>query len=1721
MHGFDTSNPIGGLDLDSVAQNVEDTDYVYALNVRNAINNAARGNSLTNIQGNVDITKYTLPYGSTSTLPNGQNKCIGAFEDTKYNTVIFCVWNSNGEHQILRYYRNKTSPANPYGEVQQIISYDFGWNKDTRITSGNIVYGDPQGTGAGDLFYWCDPVPKKINLDKANICEKYKSWNVYLPLSKAGSSYFFQVVVRRFDNNAPIASINVNIAPNLTIEQMFASLAQQINAGLGQYITADACDCKLTITEDAVNAYNIVFTNTDFYVVPENWYGLNLIDRFFDRCKWQPMNAPQGTYMQDVNFLPNYVKRKVFQFRLEYIYDDGEQSALGVWSQIPIDNLACNGTSNEALNYIDVDFNDTELTNATTLVLLKCVRFVARELNTGNDRAVIDLEPCEFLDLVNGNKVAHFKFYNNIISNAIDPVLAAKLFDNVPLEVNAEEFVKNRMIEGGIKEGYDAPECPKATYTIDFEQNPNPTLYRVKFKVRILTYGLGDAEQGSSGTGRNFNSAFPNYKKYPFWISSDPSTVYALNRGGIFHDTTRTDNNFPFFGGGGFGSGAGGDFGIRSGMETDFDQRIPEGGFPIYAAGTPYFGISRQISVDLPVDGVGALETSTQARRDAIGNYLYCNGGSCGDLYSEVEILLPAGEYVFRVASHWCSFGDVLNKGFMYDLSAGQNYQKTSTNVHGCFDPNGNWVKEKEIRITVNSDIPNGGTFLVMDLAPPHDFTVTDTGQPDIWQPINLYLFDSLGNSDINSDSFTGVAVEKAGAFYQALQGWYDGCTTDHNGYFFGITVLNSVSFLVIRALSGQNPNAPTLPITILTDSAVIYYGSLTDVFTKTTMPYNWNSNSTPPTGNGYSLVYGAVATDTPDARNMCSTFINGNVLNSNGDAVSGVLAVYENGKTGVTLQDGSYSIIAWADMVTANLAAFATNNTRLPAPNRLVDDLIFQLSVFCQPVYPNGQSINIDIDPFGPNPSQYNPTNPYIVADFIIDENNNPALKARKRGGQYIDGIRYYDNAGRLCSVARLFDIYIPFETEDLNKYFPNQYAPNTYIQGKPVISWALDPNYNPPEWAAFYQFVRTKNLIYGRYLQWVANQVTYLSAVETDNTPEIETAYANGDATAIKISISNIISYQSANNDSQVGYTFEQGDRLRLMADRTVQFYQGVNDFEITSYDETTQSVIVKITSASVQITSGCLLEIFNPKSVATDDEQILYEVGEVYKCTAPNTPNNQHSVTSGTFTNGDTYWRGRLIIVNDSETKFAAAYPVTIEDASVSDFYPSDAQDIGRIGLIDPNFKQIYRPMLMRFSNQFIPSTAVNGLSSFEELNAKELDRADGQIQRFIFTQNNLVVIGSRREVSNYIQRITAYQAASNTGVLSLSDSFLGTDYVHSQQLGTDLPASVCTQSGKIFGWTNYMANAWKYQGDGEVVISDAKVAAFFKQLSDEGITDAVAVYDRYHEEYILTYWRKRNQILLVSNSTPVSGGYDIRLIVTGNYPELYSTVEVQLLPNGKSYTGEVTSIDGAFIVVRVLTTDTIRLVPLSTVNLIYSLPETIVWFEGNDYTKGNKWISFRSYTPENYCALGDEVVSFKDGYLWIQDKSATRNNFFTAQYDTVFTPMFNAVPQTPKVWHSFNIKQYQANGGCDWSATMTNLNNQLSRINKANWRQLEEFWYTPCKRDLTDDSVPAQTRIVNGRMMRSSTLELRLANDYTGELFLNEVVARYQISERSTK
>ena len=78
------------------------------------------------------------------------------------------------------------------------------------------------------------------------------------------------------------------------------------------------------------------------------------------------------------------------------------------------------------------------------------------------------------------------------------------------------------------------------------------------------------------------------------------------------------------------------------------------------------------------------VDTSQEALRISLGNYFYPTQNNFA--FSEVEFMVPEGTHVFRLASHFCSFGDKLQLGSVYDLNNGLAWQRTSTNVWGVYD---------------------------------------------------------------------------------------------------------------------------------------------------------------------------------------------------------------------------------------------------------------------------------------------------------------------------------------------------------------------------------------------------------------------------------------------------------------------------------------------------------------------------------------------------------------------------------------------------------------------------------------------------------------------------------------------------------------------------------------------------------------------------------------------------------------------------------------------------------------------------------------------------------------------------------------------------------------------------------------------------------------------------------------------------------------------------
>lgn len=1430
MHKQTENRPIGGIDSDSENRLLAPEDYRYALNISNSVGYENQFGVVTNIKGNVLIDNYTLP--------SGINKCIGSYYDRGENTTIYFVYNSQGQHKILRYYPSKTSNTYPYGTIQEIITFDFGWSDEEHITGVELV--------DAKLLYWTDSVkPRMINVVKGNITEKQKSWKVYLPKNYVQPFQSWGWNIYDMDGNQVFAGV-FSFAGNLTREQAFEQIANDINASQN-FLTAESCGCDLNVSETGTNQVYFDFAgNSNYKVVADNWYGLNLIDRYFDLIKWIPAFQPTYEWRKDSERQSNFVKNNVWQFRLQYIYDNNEESKLSPISNIGLNNISCNDQNYELFNYIKVDFNNSDAIDTNNWVVLKSVRVLYRIGNEGLWRDVVTLEPCDFYTTDGVNVSAEYDFYNDQITAAVSDSLVSVPFDNVPRKANALTFTQGRLVTGGALQGYDAPDCVDANLTVNVDDLDKQKLYKVTGGIRIFQPTLmnGSARPALSKTINPSSKA-----NAPIWQTQD-ATIDP-------DDPADPQSNLPMFGGvisaGGtifIDNKPGGQALSPTQVAVIHQQYLPEGGFVAYAAGTDTFAISKQITrTQLSQLGNGIIDFSSSSGRDRYRDFLSDKQANPSDqdldLLSFFEMELPAGRYVIRLASHWCSFGDVLGKGGIYDLRAGRNYQQTSTNVYGVDDSpiGGTWkggVGEIVIEVT-NSDIYIGD-FVVQDMVLWQE--LPNNGGNGYFKVFTGYLYDANGSVGVD-DLKSAISVERALVTLDSAPSIeYNRCVTDHNGYFF----TSDYDTQAIRILADQVSAIPASPTQLRQGGDVIYRDTQTSALVAlkngTLTPYSASSskiwvNTIFVSDDFNDLI---VPVSNRNARAECSSVITGRVLDADGQPVFANL-IYTNGRIGIQDNTGTFNIIAWGSR---------WQNGYINSNNRIFDNLIFGGTDFCVVVYDNGGIESIQFTQFGINatttPPPFSPTAVFDVGDVVATDTGNIILKSQKRGSFKRFGLRYSDEAGRYTTVIPVADIYIPFITEPLDAI--GQIG--VFKDGAASISWNLQTA--APSFASTYQWMRTKDRIYGKQLSWICSEVQYLAltAYDVDGSvelPEILTSFEAGGYTSIKVSITNIVDYYRLNNNSLVTYEFDAGDRLRLVADKNGVRYEQLIDFEIVNYETTTQTVILRNNGVNVEIESGCMIEIYNSLLGAETEEETWYEIGECYDVV-----NGQHSVTSGTFEGGDNYFRYRKVPLFEAGS--ASKYYVDIfECKTISDFYKSEDEDIGRTGLVTDSLNQIFRPTLLQHSNLYLPNTQINGLSNFEPANEKELSVSYGELFRLVPVENTLISIHSKKIVSNYLKRQLVIDAEQASSLVASAEEFFGTDNPYMQDWGTQHAESVFFWNGYIYGADQRMTLIWRRANDGLNAISDYKAKSLFKSEL-VGRTSIIGQFDEYKNEAVFT-------------------------------------------------------------------------------------------------------------------------------------------------------------------------------------------------------------------------------------------------------------------------
>jgi hypothetical protein len=634
------------------------------------------------------------------------------------------------------------------------------------------------------------------------------------------------------------------------------------------------------------------------------------------------------------------------------------------------------------------------------------------------------------------------------------------------------------------------------------------------------------------------------------------------------------------------------------------------------------------------------------------------------------------------------------------------------------------------------------------------------------------------------------------------------------------------------------------------------------------------------------------------------------------------------------------------------------------------------------------------------------------------IDQFVNVARSFREGASYRVQKV-FFDFAGRtpgICHSVATFTIP------------KQQFEKDTYTMR---VDWEVDNQpFQIPIWADSYAIARSR--VVEPFVAGPA-RVRY-GEKQSDGTYNFVLVYSD-DVEVIAVDWSYIIG-------SGIGYTFSDGDIMHIIDQNEINYYLGVVGTQ-GNYIICERRDIGTITS-----TQRFYAEIRSPRVEPSDT---YWEIGHSYKIINPGTPTREFSQVSGSIF-GDTYFALRRIAGSD----------ILVQAMNPNNNRWSHwPQDYGRPTKLLFSKQQRYETDIHP-SGPFFPGTETNQLNAFLSGENKQLDLAIGFGQRLVLASRTqeygtvMLAIGKSEVASIYLGRTEFFNADETPNVLR-STNVIGNVNILKGGFGTLNPESCFKNDGNVYWFSAIKSSFVRYAKDGVNPISDKKMATFAAWLGNLVLTTASDIpgqpgikvaggFDDFHKEALwaippIGNWPIAFNVLdavaeeLVLTETtpgnitaPIVPGEIYRFSMNFNAPVLVNITVWDYHFGQKTFT--TTSANPSFMFVgRPGAPNTITITsapPLSTVlyrrnlermrpypySAIDRVPKTIAFNENS-----GRWSHTSSHTPEWFSKIGDQLITFRGGVLYMHDATSV-GTFYGVQYPAWISLAFNEQPNTVK-------------------------------------------------------------------------------------------------------
>jgi hypothetical protein len=1149
-------------------------------------------------------------------------------------------------------------------------------------------------------------------------------------------------------------------------------------------------------------------------------------------------------------------------------------------------------------------------------------------------------------------------------------------------------------------------------------------------------------------------------------------------------------------------------------------------------------------------DGVFDIFNDFQA-----SDILLAAGGESSQLarlvYSEFEIKnVPAGSYILRVSSHAVPSTDITPA--FYNNRA---YQRTSTNI-GATGVGASGSTEIGI-VVGGSDVTISDTE-VYNMVGIGFFL---TSLPEVYQVQQCYLRGNDIVGSTNVDIWNDVAIPRATAKYSTEGGGSVIATittgastvivskTDHNGYFY--------CYNLSEDNSSVNQDTKTTHAT-----SGFYQDALAD-----SDKYFYETGLVIPSNGTHQVFYARV--DSADIKAYSRTFIQGRF---SGQQLDNVSVIPKGQSPGITDNDGTFSVLVYAETYDPPASTLLTTYIYFAASDA---NTILSLPI---PQGPFLLQFTIAAD----GVSTFNEATPFVFPNAFTNIIIVGAISVSvwKPGSETLFGIVYADDYDRNCAVCT---------TESLKIKIP-YLQPAATQQGETTISLSLE--HEPPVWAKKYYIVRTEDLVQSQFFQWVANSVEY---VQNDFTTP--TAYSNADAAYLKINLANLDYYHNTQypNSYLPSENWNTGDIIRIITNNANVPYAQVYEYQIVKGTSATNTDLFIYKDPAVDFSGapgfGMFIEIYRPRNQGQTNfyyececfpvgvgvfngVRKRYHVGNIQNQSYGTLPLNTVTPAIVKLSRGNSYTRLRNMSVNTPPATGPVQYNVQkVYDESISDFYSSRSQSLGRINSDSIDIGQTYSPSAEKFTDRYISNTKINGFCKIQPLNRKQFSTDYGAIRKLqLYNDEILVAIFDNSvTVPQYINK-NILREATGQSLVAISEDVIPSSNQMKRMAGTQNPESVViNENNNIFSLDVSVGVPWRDGGNGIIDIGKIKTAKFWANESSlrKYPGRAPAVFDIKHNLYMVTLGPltpsagERPECTFMLPYFDAAFPYGAtQIVMTGviypNNTPLFSISrnDAQFPNTALMVVNSVNGLDTLYEAVVNSNGSVTVYAPMNsalygnntlTISLQYILdgvdiikhydysftqgrdpdvvsseyvPKTIAFNPktyDNDSISRNRWFSFYEFVPEYYGRVAESIMGFKDGNLWLFDDAAAKNNFFGLQKSSTITHAvnddFNKVKNYRSYAHKATTKWHIPVDGAVVPPNQQYPQGMKSEMPPHIIIEEEGKYYGAFLQDsLTPNATSYTDALLNGRDLLGNVLIVTLKSDETQEtlLYFSEVI-----------